>query len=113
MEAEYGGRFTDLRLGLFTVEEGMASCLTRGWSLLQWKSSLNFCSKCGQPLGELECSVIPSSHRNCRYRTGHLVILPFRKKDFWGRISKLSALEYCKIRVEVVYHSICLEHIVL
>ncbi len=67
MEAEYGGRFTDLRLGLFTVEEGMASCLTRGWSLLQWKSSLNFCSKCGQPLGELECSVIPFSLRNCRY----------------------------------------------
>jgi len=47
VEAEIGGKFTDLRMGLFMVDSVTAHTLTRGWSLLQWKKTLNFCSKCG------------------------------------------------------------------
>jgi hypothetical protein len=108
MEAEYGGRFTDLRLGLFTVEEGMASCLTRGWSLLQWKNSLNFCSKCGQPLGELECSVIPLPSAT----VGILYSYLSGKRTFGDGSANCPPSNIAR-STEVVYHIISLEHIVL
>ena len=53
LEVETGGKFMDLRVGLFMVDSVTAHTLSRGWSLLQWKKTLNFCSKCGSPLGKV------------------------------------------------------------
>ena len=52
IEVENSARFTDLRAGLFLVDVSTAHTLSKGWSLLQWKKTLNFCSKCGSPLGK-------------------------------------------------------------
>ena len=53
IEFEQKAKFTDLRAGLFLVDISTAHTLSKGWSLLQWKKTLNFCSKCGSPLGKL------------------------------------------------------------
>jgi len=50
IEVENSAKFTDLRAGLFLVDVITAHTLSKGWSLLQWKKTLNFCSKCGSPL---------------------------------------------------------------
>jgi len=50
LESEYKSRLTDLRVGLFLVDNPTAHTLSKGWSLLQWKKNSNFCSRCGNPL---------------------------------------------------------------
>lgn len=50
IEFEQKAKFIDLRAGLFLVDISTAHTLSKGWSLLQWKKTLNFCSKCGGPL---------------------------------------------------------------
>jgi len=50
LESRFEGRFTDLRVGLFMVDQLAAHTLTKGWSLLQWKRKTKFCSSCGKPL---------------------------------------------------------------
>eukprot|EP00088_Acartia_fossae_P055928 TRINITY_DN6503_c0_g1_i1.p1 TRINITY_DN6503_c0_g1~~TRINITY_DN6503_c0_g1_i1.p1 ORF type:complete len:341 (+),score=54.17 TRINITY_DN6503_c0_g1_i1:41-1063(+) len=50
IEHEHKSRFTDLRAGLFLVDTSTAHTLSKGWSLLQWKKTMNYCSKCGGKL---------------------------------------------------------------
>jgi len=50
IEEETGGRFTDLRTGLFLVTGLCAHTLSKGWSLLTWRRKNLFCSVCGAPL---------------------------------------------------------------
>lgn len=47
LEAESGATFTDLRVGLFLVNERIAHELSKGWSLLMWARKNKFCSVCG------------------------------------------------------------------
>jgi len=50
VEKVWGGRFTDLRMALFLVDTEVAHTLSKGWSLLTWRRSTKFCTKCGSPL---------------------------------------------------------------
>lgn len=50
IETSLNGKFIDLRVGLFMVDSPIAHTLSKGWSLLKWKKSSNFCTNCGQPL---------------------------------------------------------------
>jgi len=66
VEVQHGGKFTDLRVGLFMVDSPTAHTLSRGWSLLQWKKTQNFCAKCGSPLAKsLSGSQASCSSPNC------------------------------------------------
>jgi len=47
LEAVSGAIFTDLRVGLFLVNERIAHELSKGWSLLMWARKNKFCTVCG------------------------------------------------------------------
>merc|ERR1740131_636996 len=72
LEGRHGARFTDLRAGLFMVDVATAHTLSRGWSLLQWKKTMNFCSKCGTSL-EKDLS---GSHAVCTNQSCKAVYYP-------------------------------------
>lgn len=42
--------FTDLRVGLFLVNQTVAHQLSKGWSLLMWSKKNKFCGVCGSGL---------------------------------------------------------------
>jgi len=50
VETATSSKFIDLRIGLFLVNSQTAHTLSKGWSLLRWNDTNNFCSKCGKPL---------------------------------------------------------------
>lgn len=54
LESRTLASFTDLRVGLFLVNQEVAHTLSKGWSLLTWRRNTKFCSVCGSD--ELEVS---------------------------------------------------------
>jgi len=50
VEQAWGSRFTDLRMAMFMTGMEVAHTLSKGWSLLTWRSKTTFCSSCGAPL---------------------------------------------------------------
>jgi len=50
LEAETGASFTDLKVGIFLVNESNAQDLCKGWSLLTWARNTRFCSVCGSKI---------------------------------------------------------------
>lgn len=50
VEIRTGAMFTDLRVGLFLVNQVVAHQLSKGWSLLMWSKKNKFCPACGTPV---------------------------------------------------------------